>query len=246
MHPDLKYVMELQQVDLRLERLAQELEAFPERQRSVEARIQQLRQAGEQRKTRLADNIKERKKCELEIQSLQQKISKLKDQQFEVKSNEAYRALTHEIEAAEKSVAQWEDRLLEKMIEAETLEKEIKAGEGEDKQTIAELEREKQTLEAGREARSQELASLKAHQGELRVQVTGDVLQLYDHLAKLRKGVALAEAREGICQECRVRILPQVYNAARANAQIIQCDSCDRILYYVEAALEAQAEKLEA
>ena len=243
---DLKYLIELQQVNLRLERLAQVLEAFPERLRSVDARIQQLRQTGEQRKTRLADNIKERKKYELEIQSLQQKISKLKDQQFEVKSNEAYRALTHEIEAAEKSVAQWEDRLLEKMIEAETLEKEIKGGEVEDKQTIAELEREEQTLEAERDVRSQERADLRVHQDELRGQLTTDVLQLYDHLAKLRKGVALAEAREGICQECRVRILPQVYNAARANAQIIQCDSCARILYYVERALEAQAEKLEA
>lgn len=129
MLPDLKSLIELQQVDLRLQQLAQELEAFPERLRAVDERIQQIRQVQEQRKTRLAENVKERKKYELDIQSLQQKVSKLKDQQFEVKSNEAYRALLHEIEAAEKSVAQWEDNLLEKMIEAETLEKQIKAGE---------------------------------------------------------------------------------------------------------------------
>lgn len=111
---------------------------------------------------------------------------------------------------------------------------------------IAGLEQEKQTLEAEREKFSQEQASLRTHQGELRAQVSEEVLQLYDRLVKLRKGVALSEAREGICQGCRVRILPQTYNATRANDQIIQCDSCDRILYYVEAALEARAEKLEA
>lgn len=246
MLPDLKSLIELQQVDLRLQQLAQEMEAFPERLRAVDERIRQIRQTQEQRKTRLAENVKGRKKDELEIQALQQKVSKLKDQQFEVKSNEAYRALLHEIEAAEKSVTQWEDRLLEKMIEAETLEKQIKAGEAEDKQAIAELERERQVLEAESEKLSHELARSRAHQEELRGQVTEEVMQLYDRLVKLRKGVALAEARDGICQGCRVRILPQTYNATRANDQIIECDSCDRILYYVEPALEAQAEKLEA
>lgn len=246
MLPDLKYLIDLQQVDLRLEQLAQEVEAFPERLQAVDQHIQHIRQTHEQRKTRLTENLKDRKKFEVEIQTLQGKISKYRDQQFEVKTNEAYRALLHEIEAAEKAIAQWEDRLLENMVEAETLEKEIKAGEASDKQAIAELEGEKLKLESEREQRTQELAGLRAHREELRGEITAELLQLYDHLTKLRKGVALAEAREGVCQGCRVRILPQVYNLARANEQIIQCDSCDRILYSAETVLEAGAEKMES
>jgi predicted nucleic acid-binding Zn-ribbon protein len=46
----------------------------------------------------------------------------------------------------------------------------------------------------------------------------------------------VAEARDGICTICHVRLRPQVFNNVRLNADIIQCDSCQRILYFVPAA----------
>lgn len=246
MLPELKSLIDLQQVDLRLQQHAQDLDAFPAELTAVDERILKIRRTQEERKTRLVEDLKDRKKFEVEIASLQEKIRKYKDQQFEVKTNEAYRALLHEIEAAEKAVARFEDGLLEKMVEAEVLEKEIKAAEANDKQAIADLEREKLRLEAERETRAKELESLRAHREELRRELTTELLQLYDHLAKLRKGAALAEARDGICQGCLVRILPQSYNLARTNEQIVQCDSCSRILYSVETVMEAGAERLEA
>jgi predicted nucleic acid-binding Zn-ribbon protein len=43
----------------------------------------------------------------------------------------------------------------------------------------------------------------------------------------------VAEARDGVCTLCHVRLRPQVFNEIRRNAQIIQCESCGRILYFV-------------
>jgi predicted nucleic acid-binding Zn-ribbon protein len=43
-------------------------------------------------------------------------------------------------------------------------------------------------------------------------------------------------ARDGICTLCHVRLRPQVFNTILRNDQIIQCDSCQRILYFVPAA----------
>jgi predicted nucleic acid-binding Zn-ribbon protein len=45
--------------------------------------------------------------------------------------------------------------------------------------------------------------------------------------------VAVAEAKNGTCTICHVRLRPQVFNEIRRNASIIQCDSCQRILYFV-------------
>jgi predicted nucleic acid-binding Zn-ribbon protein len=45
--------------------------------------------------------------------------------------------------------------------------------------------------------------------------------------------VAVAEARDGLCTICHVRLRPQVFNEVRKNESIIQCDSCRRILYFV-------------
>ena len=50
---------------------------------------------------------------------------------------------------------------------------------------------------------------------------------------KGRKGVGLARAVDGLCEACRVRIRPHLYNQLRSGEQIIQCESCVRILYYV-------------
>jgi hypothetical protein len=44
--------------------------------------------------------------------------------------------------------------------------------------------------------------------------------------------VAVAEARNGLCTICHVRLRPQVFNEIRRNETIIQCDSCRRILYF--------------
>ena len=48
-----------------------------------------------------------------------------------------------------------------------------------------------------------------------------------------RHGIAVAEARDGICMICHVRLRPQVFNNVRRNTEIIQCDTCQRILYFV-------------
>ena len=58
-------------------------------------------------------------------------------------------------------------------------------------------------------------------------------MAIFDRVAHGRKGQAMAEARDGLCTVCHVRLRPQVFNQARRNDSIIQCDSCTRILYYV-------------
>ena len=42
----------------------------------------------------------------------------------------------------------------------------------------------------------------------------------------------MAEARDGMCQACHVKMRPQVWVELRQNDQIFRCDACNRILYY--------------
>ena len=39
--------------------------------------------------------------------------------------------------------------------------------------------------------------------------------------------------RDGLCSLCHVRLRPQVFQQERTNDQIIHCDICQRILYYI-------------
>src|SRR5438034_1138253 len=66
-----------------------------------------------------------------------------------------------------------------------------------------------------------------------------EVLALFEAIARKRNGIAVAEARGGVCTICHVRLRPQVFNSVRRNDSIMQCDHCNRILYFVPAPAQA-------
>src|SRR5438094_333808 len=97
----------------------------------------------ENAKTAVKADEANRRKYETAIKDVQQKISKYRDQSLEVKTNEQYRALMHEIQFAEQDIRANEDKILELMVAAEAREKSVKAAELELKAEMAEIEKEK-------------------------------------------------------------------------------------------------------
>src|SRR6266850_1724283 len=123
MLPDLKLVIRLQDVDTRLAELAREIADLPRHVTEIEKKLISHERKLEADRAALAANQKERKKCEGDIQIQEQKISKLKDQMLQAKTNEQYRAFQHEIEYCQTEIRKSEDRILELMGESEPLEK---------------------------------------------------------------------------------------------------------------------------
>jgi predicted nucleic acid-binding Zn-ribbon protein len=59
---------------------------------------------------------------------------------------------------------------------------------------------------------------------------------LYQRIRQARRGLAVAEVREGLCTACNVLLRPQVYNDVRTNEVLLTCENCGRIIHYVEPA----------
>src|SRR5262249_20807179 len=135
-----------------------------------------------------------------------------------------------------------EDRLLEHMEQAETFATDLKAAEGALKAEQAEIAREQRLLDAERSGLDEEIARLKAARGELVASLSRDALLLFERIAHGRKGIAIAEAKDGLCTVCHVRLRPQVFNDVRRNDSLTQCESCTRILYFVPAAASGAAQ----
>lgn len=234
MHPDLKTVIELQRVDLRIAELTSQIESLPTQIQTLESNLSDFLKAHEDRKLRLAANQKERKELESEIQVIKEKISKHKDQLYEVKTNEQYRAMLKEIEGEEGKIRKIEDHVLEKMIEAEEIQKLVKEAaarlEGEKARVAAETQR----LRSLREADEKERESALGQRRDLATALSKPLLETYERVRKGRHGVAVTEVRDGSCAACNVRLRPQIYNEVRTNETVISCESCSRILYYVE------------
>src|ERR671937_476376 len=129
MLPDLKLAVRLQDIDNRLADLAREIASLPKHIAEIEKKLVAHERKLEADKAALVANQKERKKCEGDIQVQEQKISKLKDQMLQAKTNDQYRAFQNEIEFCQKEIRKFEDRILELMGESEPLDRNVKAAE---------------------------------------------------------------------------------------------------------------------
>jgi uncharacterized protein len=104
MLPDVQHLIELQKADAEILRLKDEVAALPKRVAAIEARLSGTKAVLEKAKTAVKADEASRRKYETAIADLQQKISKYRDQSLEVKTNEQYKALMHEIQFAEQDI----------------------------------------------------------------------------------------------------------------------------------------------
>ena len=241
MLPDLKAVIELQQVDLKTGELGERIAAYPAGIDALASALKQFIHAHEERKGRLTANQKERRDLEGEAQVIREKIAKHKDQLYQVKTNEQYKAMLKEIGGEEGNLRSVEDRILEKMIEAEELQNQISDAAARLEGEKARVESETRELKAHRETDLEEREGLLVERKRLDAALGETVRSIYERVRAGRHGVAVAEARDGFCTGCNVRLRPQAYNEVRTNEILVTCENCSRILYYVPPAAPADA-----
>jgi uncharacterized protein len=162
---------------------------------------------------------------------LEQKSSKYKGQLVEVKTNEQYRALLHEVEFNTIEIRKIEDEILMKMEWEEKLRAEAQLLDRQLQQEKAVVESEKKSAHEEVEKDKALVAQLEQDGKTLIATISGELYQRYRHIASFRKGIALAQASQETCQVCNVRIRPQVFSEVMSDT-IHTCDSCGRILYY--------------
>lgn len=232
MNTDLNRLIRLQRLETASEEARRKIAEHPERTRALDARLQTARDRSAAVKSRLSAAQDKRRAEEKDVASVQTRLAKYKDQLLEVKTNREYTAMLHEIETAQNDIKAREDRILEIMLEADELNAEVKKTEADLKLAEKEIADARKLLDTEVASLQSEVDQTAAARSELTREIDRRVLGVFEHVAKSRKGVAVAEAKNGHCTICHVRLRPQVFNEVRRNESIIQCDSCQRILYF--------------
>jgi len=232
--PELKRLVDLQELDKVIMEVTQSLERLPEELRAENAVLEGL-QAEYEAQTQELENLKKQKlETEKEVAEMEEGIKSSRQRLMEIKSNIEYKAMLKEIAFKEDQRDQKETRVLELL--------ELMEGQN---QSIAE---QTQRLQDQRELVSNrtgeveaevaklkgELAVLEKQRKELRKGVPAQLLKRYEFIRQRRNGTAISPVTEGVCFGCHMNILPQQFIDLQKGVEIIQCPHCQRILYWQE------------
>jgi hypothetical protein len=232
MLPDLERLIRLQRLETSTEEARRTIADQPQRILDLDRRLEEARALVASAKHRVTESQTIRRNEERELATVQSRLTRYKDQLLEVKTNREYQAMQHEIAAAQAEVSRHEDRILERMLELDELTREVKQAESNLVKVQSEVIAERAALEEQARQLETLLSKAASTRASLVAEISPPLIATFDNVARGRKGVAVAEAREGHCTLCHVRLRPQVFNEIRRNDAIIQCDSCQRILYF--------------
>ena len=208
MNPDIALVRELQLVDGRIRELREEIARLPKYVAEIKSKLESHKKALAADQAALEENRKARRLMDGEISTWQQKMSHLRVQMGEAKTNEQFRVFQREIDFAEKEIRETEDRILDKMVEADTIEGNVgqaeKALQAESAAVAKEVEQTKTRVAKDED----ELVVERGKRSELASSVSGPVLSVYERVYKMRGGTAVAEASDDHCLVCNVVFAP--------------------------------------
>lgn len=233
MNPDLAVLIELQQLESAWAAAEAQLQELPQRREALAAEQAAKEQEVEAGKLAVSNNAAARRAIEKDLAVVQGRLDKFRDQLMAVKTNKEYAAIQLEISTAQGQVKGFEDQVLSLMLEADDLASTLKSAE----HALAAERSRVQTALAGIDKLA---TQLKADQlrldGERSAQLprlTPGSRTLFEQLVKTKRGIAVAELKAGHCTACHVRLRPQADMLVRTSEQILQCDSCKRILFHI-------------
>jgi predicted nucleic acid-binding Zn-ribbon protein len=226
----------LQKLDTAADAARKRLGELPAAEKAIDDALAAATAALDDVKGRIQQNQQARRAFEKDVAAVDTRLARFDDHKAAVKTNQEYTALLHEIATAKQEKDAIEEKILLLMEAADALTAELKT----DERVLADRKREgeqaKAALAAERKTLDAELARL-AHErtGETRG-VDAPLLARYEQLLKQRRGLAVARMTGEMCAACHVRLRPHVAQIIRRNEEIVPCESCQRILYFVDPA----------
>lgn len=229
----LQALIALQRIDSAADAARKRQTELPALETAAAERLAQAEAAVDAAKARLAENHTRRRALEKDVAGVDARLSRFNDHKAAVKTNQEYTALLHEIETAKAEKDAVEEKILVLMEEADRVAAEIKSADTALTDARRDVETTRTALAAESKAIDAELTRLADERtGETRA-IDAPLLARYEQLLRGRKGVAVAAMTGETCSACFVRLRPHVAQQIRRNDEIHQCESCQRILYYV-------------
>jgi predicted nucleic acid-binding Zn-ribbon protein len=232
----LRNLYTLQLIDNNLDEIEELKGDLPSETRELEAKLAELQAHRDNLEHEMRTAFSRRDEADSEIINLRQKLEKYKKQQFEVRNNREYDALSREMDAATEGIARLEKEMESFEGRATTSRTDIEALKTKLDETKAQLDEKRAAL--AEVSKSTEAEELKyAHQRQKIVaRIAKEDLATYERIRKAKKGKAVVPVKRGACGGCFNRVPPQKLLELRLNDRVYTCEGCGRIVVSDEIA----------
>jgi predicted nucleic acid-binding Zn-ribbon protein len=246
MNQNLQNILELQSALNKLHEADHRLHGIPDWMRELheehtarKAEIQALEETA-------AEAARQRRTAEAAVQDAQEKLKKYQQQINKVSTQREYGALLQEIDTAKASIATCEEQAFSSLERLEQTQRDLATKREDfrdlDRRYAAELAR----WEEEKPAVAKRVAELEVQIKGLREKLPRSLVSQFERIRDRHGNTALAPIRllerpggkgprEWHCGACNYRVRPQVVVEIRNSSDLVQCDSCKRILFLPEA-----------
>lgn len=234
MQKSLYALIELQEVDNRLDELMEERGDLPHIVEELEEKLAQKKAKFNNIDQEIKNSRLQIKELEAKITEAGDKLGKYNDQLYQVKTNREYDAITNEIEAVRLEQQENEEAVAKL---AESLD-DLVAAQGEFETEISKIQEElsenKVELDERLAETAEEENELKKEREMIIKKFKPNILSSYETIRNARDGKGIAPVVNGNCGGCYSYIPPQKIVEIRKMSKIYECEFCGRILVWNE------------
>lgn len=233
MREELRLLVNLQEIDSRLQQLEARKGDLPQVVQKLEEEHRQLTAALNAHTAQKQQWQTEKRHAEGRLATLKDQLKKYQTQLYSrVTTNREYDAITAEIEATEKQIDDVEMSILELDDQLEKVAREIAELQQRLQQLDVSLTERRAELAARMKETDEEVTRLSAQRAQLVAQLNQRVVARYDRICAAKGGVAVVPVQNGACGGCFTTIPPQRSLEIRQMKDLILCESCGRILVW--------------
>jgi uncharacterized protein len=233
MNPAIEKLLILHDRDLRLARLSEELKRIPLEQLDLDRQLKTATDDLEAARSGVKRIEADRKRLELEVQAKEATVAKYKNKLLEIKNNDQFHALQHEIDAAEGEIRKIEDQELELMEKQEQAQTTLKYAESRFNEVKTTIEKKRGELNQRAEILQKQQSEVQGQRSTLVNEVNDEgILARYEKIFQ-SKGEAVVRVSHGMCSGCHLKLTPQETHNAKHSAGMVTCTNCGRILYWI-------------
>lgn len=227
-------LLETQEIDLEIDRLMKSKKEYPEQIESLKREIMDLKKDLDDTEARIAENHKNRRLIEEEIEAERDALIKKEKKLLETKTNREYTAVQHEIESARERIDNMETEDLELMTELDTLNPQGEELNEKTETVVANNTSLIEDIEKRFNSIESDIAILKKKHKNIFKHVDKRATAVYDRLRKGKGGIAVATVDKNklSCRGCYKQLPPQKVLEVRRAKKLIFCESCGRVLVW--------------